>query len=185
MLKLSKVYSVPNGHFSVGVFDLVAETLDELKRFWKDHHDILDRPTLHPEEIDALKMTFKMGLRDKVEGLMYRFNMVIEGRMLEADKKEFFDQFKLEAIKGIIYATDYLPNSMTIDQYAGIILSAYDQHGDTILFDQRILNIGISDGSSLSQVTALTEQVRLFKQLMTVDTNAINGQLEDEDADQD
>ncbi len=167
MLTLSKPYSKKIGSmFGIKHCDVLAPNVEELKAFWEETRTIVDKPQFHQRYADTLTMDFKETQREQLTGLIYRFNCFLIGEKLQVDKQTYLREFGADAVKAVIYATDYCPEGMTIDEYANAILSAFDNFGDSHEFDKRVINIAIVDKVQY-QLETVSLQVRLFKTLLS------------------
>lgn len=153
-----------NAGYGMAYFDVVADVDVELREFWEENKFPLDKPN-HPDH-SALTMDFKENKREMVTNLVYRFNLIQAGRELQVEKKEFLEQFSIESVKAIIYATDHCPEEMDIDQYAGLIVHTFTEYGDTLLFEQRIINV--NGAESANEMAVVSQQIELFKELLTI-----------------
>lgn len=168
MITVSKPYDISNGFTSSQWFDIVAPNKKELLGFWSENKEVLEHPKLHLEEMDALKIQFKYKNFEKISNLIYRFNVELAGQRLVYEKKLFLEQCGFEAIKAIIYATDYT-GSLTLDEYVGLVSKTFEEYGDSNLFDARIINAVIDPKTQTSKcMETIGLQIKLFKELLTI-----------------
>lgn len=172
MITLSETYSRDVGPHGMGYFDIIAADLTELTNFFSANKKAIDRNMLSEEEVDALRINLKSAKREIAETLVYRYNLSLIGQEVQADKKLFLDHFKMEAVKAVIYATDHIPLEMTIDQYAGLVMKAYEEFGPGDLFSERIMNA--SGAKTPKHWIAVGMQVQLFLTLLDIPENLTN-----------
>jgi hypothetical protein len=166
MLTISDKYEKPRGAYSFGVYNVIAPNRKELTDFFNEAKNAVGRKQLFDDELENNYVVIEERQLDIVNGLVYRFNMHLAGKAVQADKKLFLDQFSLEAIKSVIYATDFFPLEMTIDHYAAAILKAWEDYGDSILFANRIINI--AGASNHKQMAQVSQQIDMIINLMTI-----------------
>ncbi len=170
MVTISDKYEKAQGVYSVGVFDLVCESELELREFFELNKSALDRGQLYDEEVTRLRLIgFKAASLDFIESLAFRYNQMKRGLLVQADKKLFIDQFGLEAIKAIIYATEFHPRESTVDLYAAAVFHAYEEYGDSAAFSERIQNM--SGATSHRDWGAVANQIDLFGRLLNIPFN--------------
>ena len=155
------MYTVRNGGMGRGCFHLVAPP-KELKQFWDENRVRLDTPQFD----DPLQ--FPEPKREQIQNLVYRFNVIEAGQRSELDKKNFLEDFTLESITAVIYATNFCPDELSIEQYAAAIRHAFEEYNDSLLFDERIINLAVGDRPSSAHLAIICNQVALFKQLLIV-----------------
>lgn len=175
MIALGMKYTRMSGMWGKSVFDLTATDRPEIIRFFESIKDSIDRRALDDEELKKNCVTLPETQWEQAKALVYRFNMAASGQQTQAEKKEFLDQFAMEAVKGIIYGTDFIPLEMTIDQYVGAVMSARQEYGDSSLFSDRLMNI--AGASNHLQQRILANQIDMFTALFNVPFEDVLGEI--------
>ena len=168
MIRIGEQYSRPdlsgNGW---AYFKIHATNLAELKAFWTAHKTTLDLP--HFDPLSDITIELKVNKQEQVRNLAYNFNTVQSGNELVLEKALFLKHGALDAVKAIIYATDHVPTQMTIDEYASAVLMAYENYNESVGFDKRVMNMALDvNNGSAAKLSNISDQVRLFKQLLFV-----------------
>lgn len=166
MIELSDNYESQNGIYNLSIFDLKADTEIELREFFNQNKRAMDRGQLFDEEIENLIIKLKTIFRPQIEVLVDRHNMIQNGQRELSDKKIFLNHCCYEAIKGVIYATDFYPAQMSVDQYAGVVMKAYEDYQDSVLFSQRIMNVSCAE--THQQWSKVSLQIELFGNLLNI-----------------
>lgn len=166
MLKLGPKVEKQSGLWGRIVFSIFAETDYELDRFFIIHKDAFNRGQLDEDELLAKCLTLPEEKYSIAETLVRRHNMELRGLAQENEKKEFLDHAGFEAVKGIIYGTDFFPKNMTIDLYVGAIMKARDEYGDSVMFEARIIEMAGPLNSI--QMEAVAHQIKMFGSLFNV-----------------
>jgi hypothetical protein len=148
------------------VFDLTAADRAELIRFFEANKDAVERKTLDDDELEKLCVTLPETKWELAKSLIYRHNLTALGQQQEAEKKEFLDQFAMEAVKGIIHGSDFCPTELTVDQYAGAVMAAREEYGDSVLFAERIVNV--AGPKNHLQMRKVADQIDMFSALFNV-----------------
>lgn len=162
-LKLSEPFVKKYQMFEKLAFHIIAETKDELDAFINQHHEQLDIPKKNRDD-DDYKIEQPHENREIVEILVRRYNMTLIGQKQEFDKVEFLEQFGFESIKAIVYATDFCPSSMAVDQFCTLVLAAYENFGDSYEFDERVQTLHTC--KTHEEYGKLHLQITLIRQLL-------------------
>lgn len=166
MLKLGPIVEKKFGIWGKMVFSIFADTNPELDRFFTIHKDAFHRGQLDDEELMEKCITLPAEKHSLAETLVRRHNMELRGLIQENEKKEFLEHAGLEAVKGIIYGTDFYPKEMTVDLYAGAVMKARDEYGDSVMFEDRIIEL--AGPLNAIQMEAVAHQIKMFGSLFNI-----------------
>ena len=168
MLVVSETYTKHIGRMGMAHFQ-VSSTLPgskELYVFWLENKDPLQKPVFGSDTMEGdYVLEFKLSMMEKVKNLIYRFNMALAGQNFQLAKREFLNQFGIEAVRAIIYATDFCPDSMGVDDYIAVVLKAFEDYSDSAAFDDRLINVS---GLTTDRLNLIINQIQLFKNLLIV-----------------
>ncbi len=165
-MSLGIKYNKMFGMHGKAVFDLTAADRAELIRFFEANKEAIDRKQLDNDELEKLCVTLSEGKWELAKSLVYRHNLTALGQQQQAEKKEFLDQFAMEAVKGIIHGTDFCPTELNVDQYAGAVMSAREEFGDSMLFAERLVNV--AGPKNHLQMRKIADQIDMFTALFNV-----------------
>jgi hypothetical protein len=178
MITLTDSYTKIEGQLGYGVFKVKATNKKELVDFFVNHAIALNKKRFFDEEMDSLTVEIREEHRELMQTLAYRYNLILKREKLKSDKIEFLEQCSLEAIQAIIYATNCAPREMDCDQYARLILSAYNQFGPGINFSNRIVEL--LDCKVLNTYATAATQIELVLELLS--TEELTSENENEDS---
>lgn len=166
MIKLGKDETVKSSANGMGraMFKLYADSDLELEQFWQQNKHPLDTPRFD------INQYYPSAKRSLLESLVYRYNMFEASQSNQHQKQQYLEHFSIEAITAVIYATDYCPDDMTLVQYAGAVKAAFEEYSDTVLFDDRMINLALTEKTPQKMII-VSNQIALFKQLLTVNTD--------------
>jgi hypothetical protein len=170
MLRVTGDYEQSAYHCSYAVFNIETHSEAELQDFLNKHKEQLKDTRKVEGENNGntiYGVQLKITEREIAEALVRRYNMVINVQNVEENKRHFLEEAGIDAVKVIVYATDYVPEEMDIEQYCASIFAAYDTFGDSPEFINRVYELsGDCNRFTHEQHGRIHQQIELLRQLL-------------------
>ena len=170
MLRVTENYEQQASYCNYMVFNIETHSEVELKDFLERHKEQLKDTRKIEEENNGSTIygaQLKINEKEIAEALVRRYNMVINVQNIEENKRHFLEEAGTDAVKVIVYATDYIPEEMDIEQYCASIFAAYDTFGDSPEFINRVYELsGDCNRFTHEQHGRIHQQIELLRQLL-------------------